>query len=294
MELGKLGVWFSLDEMSAPEAAAAANRIEEMGYTTLWMPEARGRNPLVHAGWLLAQTEKLVVATGIANIYNREPGTAVAAQRTLAEQSGSRFLLGLGVSHKMIVEGVRGLSYGPPIASMRTYLDSMANAPDQYGLGGAGAGLDTPVVLAALGPKMLALAGERTQGAHTYFTMPEHTRMARDILGPDSWLCVEQKVVLENDPRIARDLARQAAKFYLQLPNYCNNWRRFGLTDEDFENGGSDRFVDTTFSWGSIASIEQRIKDHFDAGATHVCVQPVHPNGSLGELHWDVLAQLAA
>lgn len=289
MDLGKLGVWYFFDNLPADQAAAAAQRIEALGYGTLWIPETVGRHPLVHAGWLLANTEHLNVATGIANIYHREPGVALAAQKTLAEQSGGRFLLGLGVSHRPLVEGVRGLTYGPPVATMRRYLEAMDSAPYT----GAGADLTPPRVIAALGPKMLALAASHCQGAHPYFTSPEHTAMAREILGPDAWLCVEQKVVLEPDLGKARELARPVAQIYLGLPNYRNNWLRMGLGEADLENGGSDRFIDTTFACGTVDAIRARIQAHFDAGASHVCIQPVNPNGNFGELHFEALEALA-
>ena len=192
MELGKLGVWYFLEGMAATAAAEAAQRIESLGYSALWIPETAGRNPLVHASWLLANTSKLIVATGIANIYHREPGVTVGAQKALAEQSDNRFLLGLGVSHKPFVEGVRGLVYRPPVATMEEYLGKMAAAPYQS----VAPSEDPPTVIAALGPKMLQLARDQCAGAHPYFVSPNHTAFAREILGPDKLLCVEQKVIL--------------------------------------------------------------------------------------------------
>lgn len=289
MDIGRLGVWYFLEGLPAPVAAEAAQRIEALGYGALWIPETLGRHPLVHAGWLLANTSKLVLATGIANIYHREPGVTLAGQKTLAEQSGGRFLLGLGVSHKPLVEGVRGLQYGPPVATMRKYLDAMAAAPYTA----AAPATEPETVIAALGPKMLELAREKCAGAHPYFSSPEHTAMAREILGPDRMLCVEQKVILEEDPARARDLARTVAQMYLGLPNYRNNWLRMGLEEDDFENGGSDKFIDTTFAWGSLNQVKARIAEHFDAGASHVCIQPVNPNGQMGDLHWDGLQAIA-
>jgi probable F420-dependent oxidoreductase len=289
MHVGKLGVWYFFDGLPAPAAAEAAKRIEKLGYGTLWIPETVGRHPFVHASWLLANTEKLNVATGIANIYHREPGVTLAGQNALNEQSGGRFLLGLGVSHKPLVEGVRGLNYGPPVATMRKYLEGMASAPYQ-GVPPA----ETPkTVIAALGPKMLELAREATDGAHPYFVSPDHTAMAKEILGPDRMLCVEQKIVLEADPAKARELARPVAGIYLGLPNYRNNWLRMGLSESDLDNGGSDKFIDATFAWGSVDAIKARIQEHFDAGATHVCIQPVNPNGQFGDLHWEALEALA-
>lgn len=289
MNVGKLGVWYFFDGLPAPLAAEAAKRIESLGYGTLWIPETVGRHPLVHASWLLANTSTLNVATGIANIYHREPGVALAAQNTLNEQSGGRFLLGLGVSHKPLVEGVRGLDYGPPVATMRKYLEGMASAPYQ----GVPPAERSKTVIAALGPKMLELARDATDGAHPYFVSPDHTAMAKEIIGPDKMLCVEQKIILEEDPAKARALARPVAGIYLPLPNYRNNWLRMGLDESDLDNGGSDRFIDATFAWGKVDAIKARIKAHFDAGATHVCLQPVNPNGQFGDLHWEALEALA-
>ncbi len=289
MQLGKLGVWCFLDGAAASATAAAAKRIESLGYSALWIPETVGRDPFVHASWLLANTRTLVVATGIANIYNREPGVTLAAQKTLAEQSGDRFLLGLGVSHRPLVEGVRGLQYGPPASTMRTYLEKMAQAPYV----GAGREIEPKTVIAALGPQMLKVARTPCDGAHPYFSSPAHTRAAREILGPGKMLCVEQKILLETDAGKARRSARAVAQTYINLPNYRNNWLRMGLTEADFQDGGSDEFIDTTFAWGDLDAIKERLQQHFDAGASHVCVQPVNPSGRIDEIDWNVLEKLA-
>ncbi|MGK0260921.1 MAG: putative F420-dependent oxidoreductase, partial [Candidatus Azotimanducaceae bacterium] len=277
MDLGKIGVWYFFDAASSPDAAAAAKRIEALGYGTLWIPETVGKNPMVLASWLLANTETLNLATGIVNIYHREPGVTMAAQKSLAEQSGGRFLLGMGVSHKPLVEGVRGLKYGAPVATMREYLGKMQAAP----YSGIAPAEEPKTVIAALGPKMLELAASECAGAHPYFSSPDHTRFARDIMGPDALLCVEQKVILESDPTKARELAKPVAKIYNRLPNYRNNWLRMGLTDEDIDSL-SDRFIDSTFAWGSVEDIQNRVQEHMDAGADHVCIQPVNTNGNFG------------
>jgi probable F420-dependent oxidoreductase len=290
MQLGKMGVWYFFDGLPASAAAEAAGRIEALGYSALWVPETVGRDPFVHASWLLANTSKLVIATGIANIYHREPGVMMQAQKTLAEQSGNRFVLGMGVSHKPLVEGLRGLDYGAPVPTMRGYLEKMAASPYTA----VAPSEEPPTVIAALGPQMLKLARDKCTGAHPYFVSPDHTAMARGVLGPDKWLCVEQKVVLEADPAKARELARTVARIYLGLPNYRNNWLRMGLTEADLENGGSDKFIDATFAWGTVDQIRARLKAHFDAGATHVCIQPVNTNGVFGDLHWGALEALAA
>ena len=288
MKFGNLGVWFFFDGLSSPDSAEAAQRIESLGYSILWIPETVGKNPMVLASWLLANTKKLIVATGIANIYHREPGVTLSAQQSLAEQSNNRFLLGLGVSHKPIVEGVRGLKYGPPVATMRKYLEDMEASP-YTGVSGSEV---PPTVIAALGPKMLALASEKTKGAHPYFSSPDHTLLARKIMGDKAWLCVEQKVILEKDPILARNLARPVVQIYQSLPNYRNNWLRMGLTEDDIDTL-SDKFIDTTFAWGSAKDINTRIEEHIEAGANHVCIQPINPNGKMGDLHWECLESIS-
>ena len=288
MDLSTPGVWFFTDRLPAKAAAETAKRIEDLGYSALWIPETLGRNPFAHAAWLLANTERLVVATGIANIYHREPGVTAQGQKTLAEQSDNRFLLGLGVSHKPLVEGLRGLTYGKPVATMRDYLAKMAASP----YSAIEPSERPPLVIAALGPKMLALSRDETDGAHPYFTSPDHTRMARGILGPDKWLCVEQKVVMETDPAKARSLARATAKTYQALPNYRNNWLRMGLAQDDIDGQGSDAFVDATFAWGDAEAIKARIAEHYDAGASHVCIQPVNRDGNFGAVDWETLEAL--
>jgi probable F420-dependent oxidoreductase len=263
--------------MNAAYAAEFARRVEGWGYGALWIPEAYGRNALVHSSWLLANTERLTVATGIVNIYARDPTAMVAAQQTLAEQSGGRFLLGMGVSHAPLVEGLRGHVYEKPIEKMRSYLTAMAgvhlNAP---------APTEKPkAVIAALGPKMLAVAAELADGAHPYNVTPEHTAMARAALGPGKLLCPEQMVILETDPAVARAAGRQTLKLYFGLPNYRNNLSRLGFGDDDFAGGGSDRLIDGLIAWGDEAAIRRRIQLHWDAGADHVCIQSIPRDGNM-------------
>ena len=276
MELGKLGVWVSMDSMSAAAAAAFAKRVEEWGYPALWIPESRGRNALAHASWLLANTQKLVVATGIANIYARDPMAMANGQRGLNEQSDGRFLLGIGVSHRPMVQGVRGHNYGKPVATMRAYLEAMREAPYQ-----APMPRDKPLtIVAALGPRMMALSSELADGAHPYNTTPQHTAQSRSILGPGKLLCPEVWVLLETDPSTARRAAREALSRYMQLENYVNSWRREGYGDDDLTGGGSERFVDAMVAWGDEGAIRARIREHWEAGADHVCVQTISPQGS--------------
>ena len=275
MELGRLGVWVGMDRMSAAAGAAFAKRVEAWGYGALWMPESRGRNALAHSSWLLADTQKLIVATGIANIYARDPMAMANGQRALAEQSDGRFLLGVGVSHRPMVEGLRGHTYGRPVATMRAYLEVMRAAPYQAPPPREA----PPVVVAALGPRMMALSGELADGAHPYNTVPAHTAKAREILGPGKILAPEVWVLLETDPGTARRAAREALSHYLQLENYVNAWRSQGFSDADMAGGGTDRFIDAIVGWGDESAIRRRIAEHWDAGADHVCIQPISPGG---------------
>lgn len=269
MKIGSLGVWAAIDGFSAPEAAAFAQRVEAWGYGALWMPEAVGREVFTAASWLLANTRTLTIASGIANLYARDATATVAAQQGLNEQSNGRFLLGLGVSHAPLVEGMRKLSYGQPLATMRHYLEAMA----QVSYMGPQPTARPQTVIAALGPKMLALAAERTDGAHPYNTTPEHTAEARRVLGPGKRLCVEVGAVLQTDAAKARAVARQFLAMYLTLPNYVNNWLRLGFSEADVSNGGSDRLIDAVIAWGDEDAIRKRIAEHHAAGADHVCVQ---------------------
>jgi probable F420-dependent oxidoreductase len=276
MKLGKLGVWAAMDVLTAAEGAAFAKRVEGWGYAALWLPESRGRNVLAHSAWLLANTERLIVAPGIANIYARDPMAMANGQRGLNEQSGGRFLLGLGVSHRPSVEGIRGHVYAKPVATMRHYLEAMKAAP--YA---APQPPEPPLtILAALGPRMLALSAEHADGAHPYNVTPEHTAESRRILGPGKLLCPEIWVLLETDAAKARALGRQALAPYMQLENYANNWRRLGFGDADLGGGGSDRFIDANIAWGDEGAIRRVVEQHWDAGADHVCIQSINPDGS--------------
>ncbi len=272
MKLGKLGAWAFLESMTAPQIAAFAQGLEQAGYGALWMPEAIGRNALVTSAWLLASTQDLVIATGIANIYARDAMAMAAAQKGLAEQSGGRFLLGLGVSHAPLVADMRGHDYGKPVSTMRAYLDAMAQAP--YVAPGPD---ERPLtLLAALGPRMLELARDRADGAHPYNVTPEHTAQARAILGPGKLLCVEQMFVAETDPERARAIARAGLAPYMGLPNYYNNWARLGFAETDWADGGSDRLIDAIIAWGDDDAIAARVRQHWDAGADHVCIQQLN------------------
>jgi probable F420-dependent oxidoreductase len=274
--IGSTGVWIRTDAMTARETAELARRVEDLGYGAFWFPEILGRNAFVQAGWLLAATQRLHVATGIANIFLREPYAAATAQRALAEQSEGRFVLGLGVSHASFVERVLGRPYPNPVSALERYLDGMERIPYDA----PESKTPAPTVLAALGPRLLRLAARRTVGSHSYLVPPEHTARAREILGPEPWLCVEQKVLLEREPSKARRVARTACAFYLGLSHYQKSMRRLGFGEDDLVDGGSDRLIDALVAWGDEKDLARRLREHLDAGATHVCIQPIDPEGS--------------
>jgi probable F420-dependent oxidoreductase len=268
--LGRYGTWsFAMQANPATAAQAAVADLEAMSYGAVWIPESVGSKEIMsHAALLLAGGERIVVATGIANIYARDPMAAANGRRTLAEAYPGRFVLGLGVSHAPSV-AARGGTYGGPIATMRAYLDALEAA--RYA--GPEAPVPAPLLLAALGPRMLELSAERTAGAHPYFVPVEHTALARSILGPEPCLAVEMTAVMETDPSEARRIARAFARHYLVLPNYANNLRRLGFSDDDLANDGSDRLIDTVIVWGDAATIAERARQHVAAGADHVCIQ---------------------
>ena len=270
-------MWFFLDAMTAPDSAAFAKQVEKNGYKVLWIPEAVGREPFAHAAYLLDHTEKLSIATGIANIWARDALTMAAASKTVAELSGGRFLLGIGVSHLPLVKNLRGHSYEKPYSYMKEYLPKMKNA-----LYMAPAPKEpVPVVIAALHPKMLALSAAETNGTHTYFVPPEHTAKARAQIGPNAMLCAAQAVILETDASKARTAARAYMKTYVpRLPNYTNNLKALGWADSEFENGCSDRLVDAIVAWGNEEKIRDRIDAHLKAGASHVCILPLRADSA--------------
>jgi len=274
MDIGTVGLWVILDAMTAPESVEFAQKIENLGYNTLWIPEGLGREPFAHAAHLLAHTKRLIIATGIANIWARDPITMAAAANTVAEASGGRLLLGIGASHKSIVNDLRGHNY-KPYSHMKEYLPKLKSAlymapkPKEA----------VPVVLAALHPKMLELAATQANGTHPYFVPPEHTAKVRAAIGPGPMICVEQAIILSTDAAEARARARSYMKNYVPLlPNYINNLKNLGWADAEFENGCSDRLVDAIVAWGTEKQIQDRIEAHLKAGATQVCIQPLHPH----------------
>jgi len=270
VDVGRFGIWTSaLDRQPATIVRQAVAKIERLGFGALWVGEAARREVFANTSLLLSATQQLVVASGIANIWARDAMAMAAGQRTLSEAWDSRFLLGLGVSHDRLVDP-RGHRYERPLTAMRRYLDAMDRAPYL-------APMPNPVamtrVLGALGPRMLALAGEVTDGAHPYLVPVEHTEQARAILGPTKLLCPEVAVVVIPDPEAARRVARAHLATYLQLANYRGNLARLGFGDHDLTGGGSDRLVDALVAWGPPERVVRRVHEHLDAGADHVAIQ---------------------
>ena len=273
----RVGVWLiPISVLPALGERAAVQRIEQAGYGAVWFGETpTNREALSHAAILLGATERIGVATGIANIWARDASAAANGANTLNEAYDERFVLGLGVSHAPAVKA-RGHEYHKPLSAMRAYVEAIA----EHAYGAPPPPRPSPVVLAALGPKMLELARDRAAGAHPYIVPPAHTARAREILGPEPVLAPEQVVVLEADAERARAIGRRHMAYYLQLPNYVNNLLSLGFTDADVADGGSDRLVDAIVAWGDEAAIAARLDEHFAAGADHVAVQAYAGDGA--------------
>lgn len=273
IDIGTYGIWTgALDMQPSAVAGEAVAELDELGFGAVWIPETVFREPFVHAALLLQASRRIKVATGIVNRYGRDPLACNAAMQTLNEAFPGRFLLGLGVSHEHLVAWLRKHDYSKPYSGMVEYLDAMDHARFFAPTG------DPPaqMVLAALGPRMLRLAAERTAGALPYFVPPEHTAIARETMGSEPLLAVEQMIVLDPDPSTARATARQHMAIYLQAPNYTNNLARLGFDESDVADGGSDRLVDAIVVWGTMDDALARVQAHLDAGADHVCAQVLH------------------
>jgi len=286
--LGRIGVWsFALEKQMAAEEREAAGAIERLGYPAIWIPEAGGsREAFSHAAWLLASTERATIATGIASMWARDPMSAINGARMLADAYPARFVFGVGTSHPQSARVPSG-EYRGPYTRMRAYLDEMeradSTAPEPA--------VPPRIMLAALGPKMLELAAERTHGAHPYFVPVEHTAFARARLGAEPVLAVEQTVVLEPDAGEARRVARWFAADYLALPNYANNLRRMGYTADVVSGRGSDRAIDAVIAWGDVDRVASRVREHLQAGADHVCLQVI--SGDEEDVCLEELGELA-
>lgn len=273
-----LGVWARTNVLDRDQLAELAETVEHFGYQTLWYPESLSYEALVVAGYLLSNTQDLIVASGIANIYARDAVTAAQGYDSLNRLYGGRFVLGLGVSHIPLVEGARGHSYGKPVTTMRQYLRDMVSAQIDPTIKFD----DRAIVLAALGPKMLELASVSAKGALPYCVTPDHTAEARKVMGPEAWLCVEQKICLTEDEGAARAVQREQMAPYMTMNNYRNNWFRLGFTEEEVTGKASTRFLDAMVVWGNEQVIQDCIDAHFKAGADQVVIQAFRPDGGLG------------
>ena len=284
---GTTGLWtMTLDAQPVEDLRAIVAELDGLGFSALWLPEAWGREALVNASLALAASTRMTIATGIASIWARDAVAAVNGARTLSAASDERFVLGLGVSHRPLVERLRGHHYESPLAAMRAYLEAMDAAP----MHAADANERTPRVIAALGPKMLELAASHADGAHTYLVTPEHTASARAHLGR-AFLAVEQAVVLGASREDFLQRAHAHLDFYTGLENYRNNWKRLGFADEDFVRGGSERLCDAMVVHGDRDEVRARVAEHLALGADHVCLQVLGPDVSQPPLEdWRALA----
>lgn len=279
LDLGTISIW-SAAVRSSPDRLDVVREVEELGFETLWIPGGIDNGVLTSLDELLSATSTLNLATGIINIWKHEPSDLAAWWAQQPPDRQSRLFLGLGVSHGSII----GESWNRPVAKMREFLDGLSDMPANR------------LCLAALGPRMLELATQRTAGAHPYMVTPRHTAFARQMMGPRAILAPEQSVVLEPDRDKARDIARGMVRHYARLPNYTNNWRRDGFTDQDIAQL-SDRLVSDLVVWEGMDAIADRVEQHRVAGANHVCLQVVSPGGMASDLGqertvWRELARL--
>ena len=276
-----LGVLFNTDRLGADELCDYAQNLEKLGFESVWLPELFTRDPFATAGFLLSQTQTLKLATGIANVYARDPMATISSSSSLQELSGGRFLLGLGGSNASLNKA-RGHQWQKPLGKLSSYLTAMGEvkltSPQ----------LIAPTYVAAHGPKMLAIAAKRADGANTYLMPPEHVGFARKILGEQAELNTMLFCLLEPDKVVARTIARKAIAYYIGLDYYHNAWKEFGFTDEDFSNGGSDHLIDSVVAWGTADTINQRIAQQFDRGASRVVVIPIGSK-TKGHPDWDLL-----
>lgn len=292
LQTGRVGLWTAvLDTLPPPAVRDQLAALEQQGWASLWFGEAYGREAFTNAQLMLGATSRMAIGTGIANVWARDPMAAAGAARLLEAAHPGRFVLGLGISHQPLVERMRGHAYASPLATMREYVEKLAGATHAAAGAHPGAPAELPpVVLAALGPRMLELARDRTAGAHPYLVTPEHTASAREVLGPGKALVVEQAVVLSGDPEVVRARAHWHLEIYTGLPNYRNNWLRLGFSSDDLVRGGSDRLKSAMVVGGEAAAVE-RVRAHLDAGADQVLVQVLGDSvGDVPALDWERLA----
>jgi probable F420-dependent oxidoreductase len=282
MKLTGTGIWSGhLRYGDAGVITEAAAELDDLGYTAIWIPDVGG-DVLGAVEMLLGATSRTTIATGILNVWMHEPAEVAGRRASWTDAWKARFLLGLGVSHAPLIDHGNPGRYTKPFSKMVEYLDGLDAAADPFPVDAR--------VLAALGPRMLGLARDRSAGAHPYFVPPEHVVQAREVLGPDATIGVELAVVIDTDPSSARTTARRHTAVYVGLPNYTNNLRRFGYGDDDFAEAGSDRLVDAIVAWGNLEAITARVQAMRDAGADHVCIQVIRADDDLPRADWRELA----
>jgi probable F420-dependent oxidoreductase len=285
-DINGTGIWSAgLRYGDRAEGAEAAAELEELGYSALWVPDIGG-DVFEVVERLMAATTTATIATGILNLWMHSAEETASAHARLTTAHGDRFLVGIGVSHAVLIDAGEPGRYRKPLAATASFLDGLDSAPTPLA--------QSKRVLAALGPKMLELARTRAAGSHPYNVTPEHTALAREALGPSSLVLPEQAVALATDPDTARTLGRGHLAHYLALPNYTNNLRRLGFGDDDLSAGGSDRLIDALVAWGDENAIESRIRQHHEAGANHVCIQVLSEEGLFPRKAWRALAPALA
>ncbi len=285
--MSRLGLLQFTDGVDGKTLIANTQRLEKLGYDTLWIPEVSGREPTATCGWLLATTSRLRVSSGIFNVYARDPHAAAQIGNTLSELSGGRFTLGLGVSHPVLVEP-RGHVFQPPARKMREYLKAVRAVT----VDGCQAPIPAPIVIAGHGPKLMQVAKDLADGLFLYLQPPAQIAKARGLLGPDKEIHAVVRTVRTTDASVARTAARAALGFYLQLPAYHRAWATAGFNEADYANGGSDRLIDMLAPWGDETQLRATLQRYVDAGASHVSLYPIHPDdnyqpGQAGGLLWD-------
>jgi len=284
----KRGVLIPTEQFDADSLVEFVNGLDARGFDSVWLPELLGREPMATAGYLLGRTRRIAVGTAIANVYVRDPHATVQARQTLAEMSGGRFILGLGVSNATF-NTARGHTWRPPLAKMTAYLDAM----DAVKVLAPAPAHTPPTYIAAHGPQLQRLGASRTNGIITYLMTPEHARQSRERIGASAELNTVAMFLAETDPAIARRRARGALKMYVELDYYHREWRKLGFTDADFADGGSDRLVDAMVAWGDADALRERLAAFERAGATRVIVTPLGIQTKRG-LDLAVLEALAA
>ena len=283
----KLGLLQFTEGVDGRTLVANARKLEALGYDTLWIPEVFGREPVATCGWLLAATERMRIGSGILNVYARDAHAAAQCGNTLSEMSGGRFTLGLGVSHPVLVEP-RGHAFEPPARKMRQYVKAVRAVE----VDGVKAPTPAPIILAGHGPKLMQVAADLADGLFLYLQPPAQVAAARKLLGPQKEIHAVVRTVRATDAGKARQAARAALGFYMQLPAYHRAWTAAGFTAADYADGGSDRLLDTVAPWGGPEQLQAVIQSYFDAGASHVSLYPIHPDddyqpGKAGGLLWD-------